>query len=101
MNPGSRRPTYVSGWNFPQANTLINGSGGIGWGLPARGRARRSEIHSAESSQQWVTAPHFNASEALWSASHEGVRNMLLVVFANRPLCDSERGRPRDSPAVH
>ncbi|MDB5864452.1 MAG: hypothetical protein JWO70_2258 [Betaproteobacteria bacterium] len=62
---------------------IINGSGGIGWGLPAAvGGAiahpqRRIVAAIGDGSTLY-------ASEALWSAGRQGTTNMLLVVFANR-----------------
>jgi benzoylformate decarboxylase len=62
---------------------IINGSGGIGWGLPA---AVGGAI--AHPQRQIVAAigdgSALYASEALWSAGHQRTTNMLLVVFANR-----------------
>jgi benzoylformate decarboxylase len=62
---------------------IINGSGGIGWGLPAAVGAAL-----AKPERQIVAAigdgSALYASEALWSASHQGAKNILLVVFANR-----------------
>lgn len=61
---------------------FINGSGGIGWGLPAAigGAIARHE-------RQIVAAigdgSALYASEALWTGAHCGT-NVLLVVFANR-----------------
>jgi len=68
---------------LPAGEYIINGSGGIGWGLPAAvgaaiGNPQRGIIAAVGDGSALY------ASEALWSASHEGVRNMLLVVFANR-----------------
>lgn len=62
---------------------IINGSGGIGWGLAA---AVGGAI--AHPNRQVVAAigdgSALYASEALWSAGHQGLNNLLLVVFANR-----------------
>ena len=62
---------------------IINGSGGIGWGLPA---AVGGAI--AHPGRQVVAAigdgSTLYASEALWSAGHQETKNLLLVVFANR-----------------
>jgi benzoylformate decarboxylase len=62
---------------------IINGSGGIGWGLPA---AVGGAI--AHPQRKIVAAigdgSTLYASEALWSAGRQGTTNMLLVVFANR-----------------
>jgi benzoylformate decarboxylase len=67
---------------LPAGEYLINGSGGIGWGLPASvgGAVARGD-------RQVVAAigdgSALYASEALWTAGHHGTR-ILLVVFANR-----------------
>ena len=67
---------------LPAGEYIINGSGGIGWGLPAAvgGALARSD-------RQIVAAigdgSALYASEALWTAGHQGTR-ILLVVFANR-----------------
>ncbi|MES2563146.1 MAG: thiamine pyrophosphate-dependent enzyme, partial [Pseudomonadota bacterium] len=62
---------------------IVNGSGGIGWGLAA---AVGGAI--AHPKRQVVAAigdgSALYASEALWSAGHQGLNNLLLVVFANR-----------------
>jgi benzoylformate decarboxylase len=62
---------------------IINGSGGIGWGLAA---AVGGAI--AHPKRQIVAAigdgSALYASEALWSAGHQALSNLLLVVFANR-----------------
>lgn len=61
---------------------FINGSGGIGWGLPAAiggaiaWRDRRIVAAIGDGSALY-------ASEALWTGAHCGT-NVLLVVFANR-----------------
>lgn len=61
---------------------LINGSGGIGWGLAAAVGAAIGQ------NERQVVAiigdgSTLYASEALWSAEHHGTR-MLLVVLSNR-----------------
>lgn len=61
---------------------IINGSGGIGWGLPAAvggaiGRRERTIVAAIGDGSALY------ASEALWTAGHHGTR-MLLVVLANR-----------------
>ena len=61
---------------------IINGSGGIGWGLPASvggaiGRGDREIVAAIGDGSALY------ASEALWTAAHHGTR-MLLVVLANR-----------------
>ena len=62
---------------------FINGSGGIGWGLPAAVGAA-----IAKPERQIIAAigdgSALYASEALWSATHSGTQNILLVIFANR-----------------
>ena len=66
--------------SFPQY--LINGSGGIGWGLPAAvgaalGRPDRTVIAiSGDGSSLY-------ASEALWTAENRGTA-MLMIVLSNR-----------------
>ncbi len=61
---------------------LINGSGGIGWGLAASVGAA-----IAQSKRQIVAVigdgSALYASEALWSAGHHGTK-ILLVILANR-----------------
>lgn len=61
---------------------LINGSGGIGWGLPAAvggaiGRRERQVVAAIGDGSALY------ASEALWTGAHYGTK-MLLVVLANR-----------------
>ena len=61
---------------------LINGSGGIGWGLAAAVGA------AIGNPQRQIVAvigdgSALYASEALWSAEHHGT-NMLLVILSNR-----------------
>jgi benzoylformate decarboxylase len=62
---------------------IINGSGGIGWGLPAAvgGAIAHPERSIVAAIGDGST---LYASEALWSAGRQGTKNMLLVVFANR-----------------
>lgn len=61
---------------------IINGSGGIGWGLPAAVGAaigmRKRQIVAAIGDGSALYA-----SEALWTAGHHNTK-MLLVVLANR-----------------
>ncbi|MBI3067916.1 MAG: thiamine pyrophosphate-binding protein [Betaproteobacteria bacterium] len=67
---------------LPAGEYLINGSGGIGWGLAAavgaalacRGRQVVAVIGDGSA---------LYASEALWTAEHHGTR-MLLVILSNR-----------------
>ena len=61
---------------------IINGSGGIGWGLPAAvggaiGKRDRQIVAVIGDGSALY------ASEALWTAGHHGTK-MLLVVLANR-----------------
>lgn len=61
---------------------IVNGSGGIGWGLAAAvggaiGRRERTIVAAIGDGSALY------ASEALWTAGHQGTR-MLLVVLANR-----------------
>jgi benzoylformate decarboxylase len=62
---------------------IINGSGGIGWALPAAVGAAL-----AKPERRIVAAigdgSALYASEALWTAGHQCAKNMLLVIFANR-----------------
>ena len=62
---------------------IINGSGGIGWALPA---AIGAAIAKPE--RRIVAAigdgSALYAAEALWTAAHQGTTNVLLVIFANR-----------------
>ena len=61
---------------------IINGSGGIGWGLAA---AVGGAIGQRERQIVAVIGDGsaLYASEALWTAAHHGT-NMLLIVLANR-----------------
>jgi benzoylformate decarboxylase len=67
---------------LPAGDYLINGSGGIGWGVAAAVGAA-----IARPTQQVVAltgdGSALYASEALWTAGHAGSR-MLLVVLSNR-----------------
>ena len=68
---------------LPAGEYIINGSGGIGWGLPAAvggaiGKPDRRIVAAIGDGSTLY------ASEAMWSASHQGTKNMMLVVFANR-----------------
>lgn len=65
---------------------LINGSGGIGWGLAASVGAALGK--GAERNARQIVAvigdgSALYASEALWTASHHGT-NILLVILSNR-----------------
>lgn len=67
---------------LPAGEYIINGSGGIGWGLAAAvggaiGRRNRTIVAAIGDGSALY------ASEALWSAAHHGTK-MLLVVFSNR-----------------
>jgi benzoylformate decarboxylase len=67
---------------LPAGNYLINGSGGIGWGIAAAvgaaiGNPRRTIVAVIGDGSALY------ASEALWTASHLGTR-ILLVVLSNR-----------------
>jgi benzoylformate decarboxylase len=68
---------------LPAGEYIINGSGGIGWALPAAVGAAL-----AKPDRQIVAAigdgSALYASEALWTAAHHGAKNLLLIVFANR-----------------
>lgn len=61
---------------------IINGSGGIGWGLPAAvgGAIARPDRHVVAAIGDGST---LYASEAMWTAAHHRAR-VLLVVLANR-----------------
>lgn len=62
---------------------MVNGSGGIGWGLAGSVGAalarpdRRIVAAIGDGSALY-------ASEALWTAGHQRASNLLLVIFANR-----------------
>jgi benzoylformate decarboxylase len=67
---------------LPAGNYCINGSGGIGWGLPAAvgasiGQSRRQVVAVIGDGSALY------ASEAMWTAAHHNAR-MLLVLLANR-----------------
>ena len=67
---------------FPAGEYLINGSGGIGWGLAA------SVGVALGNPQRQVVAiigdgSALYASEALWTAAHHGAK-LLLVILSNR-----------------
>jgi benzoylformate decarboxylase len=68
--------------SLPAGEYIINGSGGIGWGLAA---AIGGAI--AKGDRRIVAAigdgSALYASEALWTGGHQNT-NVLLVVFANR-----------------
>jgi benzoylformate decarboxylase len=65
---------------------LINGSGGIGWGLAASVGAAIAR-GGGKSARQIVAVigdgSALYASEALWTAGHQGTK-ILLVILANR-----------------
>ena len=65
---------------------LINGSGGIGWGLAASVGAAIG-LAASKSKRQIVAVigdgSALYASEALWTAGHQGTK-ILLVILANR-----------------
>jgi benzoylformate decarboxylase len=67
---------------LPAGDYFINGSGGIGWGVPAAVGAAL-----ARQDRQVVAVvgdgSALYASEALWTAAHQGVK-LLLVVLSNR-----------------
>ena len=67
---------------LPSGEYLINGSGGIGWGLAAAvgvaiGNPRRQVVAIIGDGSALY------ASEALWTASHQGAK-LLLVILSNR-----------------
>ena len=67
---------------FPAGEYLINGSGGIGWGLAAAvgaalGNPKRQVVAIIGDGSALY------ASEALWSAAHHGAK-LLLVILSNR-----------------
>ncbi len=67
---------------FPAGEYLINGSGGIGWGLAASvgvalGNPRRQVVAIIGDGSALY------ASEALWTAAHHGAK-LLLVILSNR-----------------
>ena len=68
---------------LPAGDYIINGSGGIGWALPAAvgaalGKPERRIVAAIGDGSALY------ASEALWTAAHHHAKNLLLVVFANR-----------------
>ena len=68
--------------NLKAGDYLINGSGGIGWGLAASvgaaiGQGRRQIVAVIGDGSALY------ASEALWTAGHHGTK-ILLVILANR-----------------
>jgi benzoylformate decarboxylase len=68
--------------NLPAGEYLINGSGGIGWGLAASvGAAIGNPDRQVVAIIGDGSALY--ASEALWTAAHEGA-TLLLVVLSNR-----------------
>ena len=67
---------------FPAGEYLINGSGGIGWGLAAAvgaaiGKPKRQVVAIIGDGSALY------ASEALWTAAHHGAK-LLLVILSNR-----------------
>jgi benzoylformate decarboxylase len=67
---------------LPAGEYLINGSGGIGWGLAASvgaalGNPRRQVVAIIGDGSALY------ASEALWTAAHHGTK-LLLVILSNR-----------------
>ena len=67
---------------LPAGEYVINGSGGIGWGLPAAvgaaiGKPERQIVAIVGDGSTLY------ASEAMWSAAHQRTK-MLLVVLSNR-----------------
>lgn len=67
---------------FPAGEYLINGSGGIGWGLAAAvgvalGNPRRQVVAIIGDGSALY------AAEALWTAAHHGAK-LLLVILSNR-----------------
>ncbi len=68
--------------NLPAGEYLINGSGGIGWGLAASvGAAIGNPDRQVVAIIGDGSALY--ASEALWTAAHQGTK-LLLVVLSNR-----------------
>ncbi len=61
---------------------LINGSGGIGWGLAASVGAAIAQ-HKRQIVAVIGDGSALYASEALWTAGHQGTK-ILLVILANR-----------------
>lgn len=67
---------------LPAGEYIINGSGGIGWGLAAAvGGAIAKRDRKVVAAIGDGSALY--ASEALWTAAHHGT-NLLLIVLANR-----------------
>ncbi len=72
--------------NLKAGNYLINGSGGIGWGLAASVGAAIAQTRGKP--QRQIVAvigdgSALYASEALWTAAHHSTR-ILLVILSNR-----------------
>lgn len=72
--------------NLKAGDYLINGSGGIGWGLAGSVGAAIAQL-SNKNARQVVAVigdgSALYASEALWTASHHGTK-ILLVILSNR-----------------
>ncbi len=68
--------------NLPAGEYLINGSGGIGWGLAA---AVGAAVGNPDRQVVAIIGDGsaLYASEALWTAAHQGA-SLLLVVLSNR-----------------
>ena len=72
--------------NLKAGEYLINGSGGIGWGIAAAVGAAIAQLPGKKRRQIIAVigdGSALYASEALWSAGHHGT-NMLLVILSNR-----------------
>jgi benzoylformate decarboxylase len=68
--------------NLKAGEYLINGSGGIGWGLAASVGAAIG-MHKRQVVAVIGDGSALYASEALWSAGHQGTK-ILLVILSNR-----------------
>jgi benzoylformate decarboxylase len=72
--------------NLKAGDYLINGSGGIGWGLAGSVGAAIAQLSSRNARQVVAVigdGSALYASEALWTAGHHGTK-ILLVILSNR-----------------
>ena len=72
--------------NLKAGDYLINGSGGIGWGLAGSVGAAIAQLANKKARQVVAVigdGSALYASEALWTAGHHGTK-ILLVILSNR-----------------